>query len=134
MTTILLTALILTTVTYTLAQGQALTNQSRGPVDLSIQALNASAPEGRGIYTIIGEVFNNDTVPFNGVRVSATLYDNDGQFLVERSAYTSPSGIQPGMNASFNINVFGTSITGGVNAISNFTLQVAGDRQVLLFQ
>ncbi|MGH9927025.1 MAG: hypothetical protein ACRD5B_16780, partial [Nitrososphaeraceae archaeon] len=64
MTTILLTALILTTVTYTLAQGQALTNQSRGPVDLSIQALNASAPEGRGIYTIIGEVFNNDTVPF----------------------------------------------------------------------
>ncbi|MGH9912485.1 MAG: hypothetical protein ACRD4W_08590, partial [Nitrososphaeraceae archaeon] len=86
LTTILLTALIFTTVTYMLAEGQSLTNQSRGSVDLSIQAVNASAPEGRGIYTIIGEVFNNDTVPFNGVRVSATLYDNDGQFLVERSA------------------------------------------------
>jgi hypothetical protein len=77
---------------------------------------------------------NNDTVPFNGVRVSVTLYDNEGQSLVERSAYTSPSGIQPRMNASFNINIFGTSINDGMDTISNFTLRVTGDRQAQLFQ
>ncbi|MGC1135102.1 MAG: hypothetical protein WA941_19895 [Nitrososphaeraceae archaeon] len=77
---------------------------------------------------------NNDTVPFNGVRVLATLYDNEGQSLIERSAYTSPSGIQPGSNASFIINIFGTSINDGIDAISNFTLQVTGDRQAQLFQ
>jgi hypothetical protein len=82
----------------------------------------------------MGKVFNNDTVPFNGVRVSATLYDNDDQILVERSAYSSPSGVQPGMNATFEINVFGTVIEGGINAIANFTMQVTGDRQELLFQ
>lgn len=112
--TILLAAVILTTVTNTLAQGQSLTKQSQVEmIALSIQGVNASVPEDRGIYTIVGNVFNNDTVPFNGVRVSATLYDNGGQSLIDRSAYTSPSGIQPGMIASFNINIFATSIMGG---------------------
>jgi hypothetical protein len=131
----LLATLILMPVTHSLAQDQSLTNQTpvRG-IDLIILDVNASALEDRNIYTVIGKVLNNDTVPFNGVRVSATLYDNDGQSLVERSAHTSPSGIQPGTNASFNINIFGTSINDGIDAISNSTLQVTGDRQAQLFQ
>jgi hypothetical protein len=38
------------------------------------------------------------------------------------------------MNATFEINVFGIVIEGGINAIANFTMQVTGDRQELLFQ
>jgi hypothetical protein len=122
-------------VTHSLAQDQSLTNRtSGGLIDLIILDVNASVPEDRNIYTVIGKVLNNDTVPFNGVRVSVTLYDNEGQSLVERSAYTSPSGIQPGTNASFNINIFGTSINDGMDTISNFTLRVTGDRQAQLFQ
>jgi hypothetical protein len=131
----LLTASILTPIMYALAQDQFLTNQTpTGSADLIVLDVNASASEGRNIYTINGKVLNNGTVPFNGVDVSAVLYDNEGQSLVERSAYTSPSGIQPGTNASFNINIFGTSINDGIDAISNFTLQVTGDRQAQLFQ
>ena len=131
----LLTASILTPVMYSLAQDQLLTNQTHtGLIDLIVLDVNASASEGRNIYTINGKVLNNDTVPFNGVRVSAILYDDESQSLVERSTYTSPSGIQPGTNASFNINIFGTSINDGIDAISNFTLEVTGDRQARLFQ
>ena len=131
----LLASSTLTPVTYSLAQDQSLTNRtSEGLIDLIILDVNASVPEDRNIYTVIGKVLNNDTVPFNGVRVLATLYDNEGQSLIERSAYTSPSGIQPGSNASFIINIFGTSINDGIDAISNFTLQVTGDRQAQLFQ
>jgi ABC-type transport system involved in multi-copper enzyme maturation permease subunit len=116
-----------------LAQAQSVTNMPDS-MGLRIWDVNSSTTDGRNIYTILGKVFNNDTVPFNGVRVSATLYDNNGQILVERSAYSSPSGVQPGMNATFEINVFGTVIEGGINAITNFTTQVTGDRQELLFQ
>lgn len=116
-----------------LAQAQSVTNMSNS-MGLRIWDVNSSTTDDRNIYTIMGKVFNNDTVPFNGVRVSATLYDNDDQILVERSAYSSPSGVQPGMNATFEINVFGTVIEGGINAIANFTMQVTGDRQELLFQ
>ena len=116
-----------------LAQAQSVTNMPDS-MGLIIWDVNSSTTDGRNIYTIIGKVFNNDTVPFNGVRVYATLYDNNGQILVERSAYSSSSGVQPGMNATFEINVFGTVIEGGINAITNFTMQVTGDRQELLFQ
>lgn len=116
-----------------LAQAQSVTNMSNS-MGLRIWDVNSSTTDDRNIYTIMGKVFNNDTVPFNGVRVSTTLYDNDDQILVERSAYSSPSGVQPGMNATFEINVFGTVIEGGINAIANFTMQVTGDRQELLFQ
>jgi hypothetical protein len=116
-----------------LAQAQSVTNMSDS-MGLRIWDVNSSTTDDRNIYAIMGKVFNNDTVPFNGVRVSATLYDNDDQILVERSAYSSPSGVQPGMNATFEINVFGTVIEGGINAIANFTMQVTGDRQELLFQ
>ena len=116
-----------------LAQAQSVTNMSDS-MGLRIWDVNSSTTDDRNIYTIMGKVFNNDTVPFNGVRVSTTLYDNDDQILVERSGYSSPSGVQPGMNATFEINVFGTVIEGGINAIANFTMQVTGDRQELLFQ
>jgi hypothetical protein len=131
----------------TLAQAQPSINQPgpHGMMDLIIQGVNATAPPGRerdiytitgerDTYTITGEVFNNDTVTFSSVRVSATLYDNSSKIIGEGSAHTSPSGIQPGLTAPFEINIFDTSITGGINAISNFTLQVSGNRQERLFQ
>jgi hypothetical protein len=133
MAIIVLASSILATSMYALAQGQSLTDVPN-LMGLDIRDVNSSTAEGRNIYTITGKVFNNDTLPFNGVRVSATLYDDEGQSLVERSAYTSPSGIQPGTNASFNINIFGTSIIDGIDAIGNFTLRVTGDRQAQLFQ
>jgi hypothetical protein len=128
---------ILTPVTYSLAQDQSLINQpaiQQEPVDLSILDVNASALEDIDTYTIIGKVLNNGTVPYHDVSVSATLYNNEGESLVERSAHTSPSGIQPGTNASFSINIFGISINGGIDVISNFTLKVTGDRQEPLFR
>lgn len=112
---------------------------------LLLQGVNATAPAGReediytipsggDIYRITGEVFNNDTVRFSSVRVSATLNDSNGQTIGEGSAHTSPSGIQPGSEASFEINIFNTSVKGGISAISNFTLQVNGNRQALTFR
>ena len=57
-------------------------NQSRSDIlDLDIQGVSAFVPENRNIYTITGEVFNNNTFPFNSVQVSATLYDNNGQVV-----------------------------------------------------
>lgn len=110
-------------------------NQSRSDVlDLDIQGVSAFVPENRNIYTITGEVFNNNTFPFNSVQVSATLYDDIGQVVGVGSGFTSPSGIQSGLKAPFKIDIFGTEIMGGIEAINNFTLQVAGDLQVQLFQ
>jgi hypothetical protein len=110
-------------------------NQSRADMlDLDIQGMSAFVPEGRNIYTITGEVSNENIFPFNSVQVSATLYDNNGQVVGVGSGFTSPSGIQPGLKAPFKIDIFGTEIMGGVGAVNNFTLQVAGDLQVQLFQ
>jgi hypothetical protein len=87
-------------------------NQSRADMlDLDIQGMSAFVPEGRNIYTITGEVSNENIFPFNSVQVSATLYDNNGQVV----------GV-------------GSGFMGGVGAVNNFTLQVAGDLQVQLFQ
>lgn len=112
---------------------------------LIVQGVNATSPSGRerDIYTITGggdtyritgEVLNNDTVRFGGVRVSAILFDNNSQFIGQGSAHTTPSGIQPGSTATFEINFFETSVMGGISAIGNFTLQVSGNRQALSFQ
>jgi hypothetical protein len=110
-------------------------NQSGSDMlDLDIRGVSGFVPDDRNIYTITGEVFNNNTFPFNSVQVSATLYDNTGQVVGVGSGFTSPSGIQSGLKAPFKIDIFGTEIMGGVEAINNFTLQVAGDLQVQLFQ
>jgi hypothetical protein len=110
-------------------------NQSNSDIlNLDIRGVSAFVPEDRNIYTITGEVFNNNTFPFNSVQVSATLYDNNGQVVGVGSGFTSPSGIQSGLKAPFKIDIFGTEIMGGIEAINNFTLQVAGDLQVQLFQ
>ncbi|MGH9979907.1 MAG: FxLYD domain-containing protein [Nitrososphaeraceae archaeon] len=112
---------------------------------LLLQGVNANAPAGReediysipiegDIYRITGKVFNNDTVRFSSVRVSATLLDGNNRTIGEGSAHTSPSGIQPGAMASFEINFFNTSVEGGIDAISNFTLYVDGNRQALTFR
>jgi hypothetical protein len=109
------------------------------------QGVNATAPAGReediysiptegDIYRITGEVLNNNTVRFSSVRVSVVLLDSNGQTIGEGSAHTSPSGIQPGAMASFEINIFNTSVKGGISAISNFTLHVNGNRQALTFR
>jgi hypothetical protein len=112
---------------------------------LLLQGVNATAPAGReediysiptegDIYRITGEVLNNNTVRFSSVRVSVVLLDSNGQTIGEGSAHTSPSGIQPGAMASFEINIFNTSVKGGISAISNFTLHVNGNRQALTFR
>ena len=129
---IVLALLISTIILNTQAFAQ---NQSRaGMLDLDIQGVSAFVPEDRNIYTITGEVYNNNTFPFNSVQVSTTLYDSNGQVIGVGSGYTSPSGIQPGLKAPFKVDIFGTEIMGGIEAINNFTLQVTGDLQVQLFQ
>jgi hypothetical protein len=50
------------------------------------------------------------------------------------SDFTSPSGIQSGIKAPFKVDIFGTEIMGGIDAVNNYTLQVTGDLQVQLFQ
>jgi hypothetical protein len=116
--------------------------QSNG---LVLQGVNATSPAGReediysiptagDIYRITGEVFNNDTVRFSSVRVSAVLLDSNSQAIGDGSTHTSPSGIQPGSIASFEINIFNTSVEGGISAINNFTLHVTGNRQALTFR
>jgi hypothetical protein len=122
---------IIITNTETFAQNQT---SGAGVIDLTVQGVSAFVPEGREIYTITGEVFNNNTFPFNGVQVSTTLYDNNSQVVGVGSGYTSPSGIQPGLKAPFKIDIFGGEIRGGIDAINNYTLQVAGDLQVQVFQ
>ena len=124
----------------TMEESQAL--QTDG---LLLQGVNATAPAGReediysipiegDVYRITGEVFNNDTVRFSSVRVSAILLDGNNRTIGEGSAHTSPSVIQPGAMASFEINFFNTSVEGGIDTINNFTLQVDGNRQALTFR
>jgi len=135
-TLIVLTGIISIIITNTeaFAQNQTPLNQSGAEmIDLNVQGVSAFVPEGRDIYTIT-EVFNNNTFPFNSVQVSTTLYDNNSQVVGVGSGYTSPSGIQPGLKAPFKIDIFGGEIMGGIDAINNYTLQVAGDLQVQLFQ
>jgi len=62
-----ITSIIITN-TEAFAQNQTPLNQSgAGMIDLNVQGVSAFVPEGRDIYTITGEVFNNNTFPFNSV-------------------------------------------------------------------
>lgn len=119
--------------------------QEEMPAGLLLQEVNATVPAGReediysipiegDIYRITGKVLNNDTVRFSSVRVFAMLVGVNGQIVGEGSAHTTPSGIQPGALASFEINIFKTSVEGGIDAIRNFTLKVDGNRQALTFR
>src|ERR671919_3203616 len=112
---------------------------------LILQDVNATSPAANeediysipiegDMYRITGQVLNNDTVRFSGVRVSAVLLDSNGQPIGEGSAHTTPSGIQPSLTAPFEINFFNTSVKGGIDAIDNFTLRVDGNRQALTFR
>ena len=131
----IISIIIINTEAFAQNQNQTPLNQSgAGMIDLNVQGVSAFVPEGRDIYTITGEVFNNNTFPFNSVQVSTTLYDNNSQVVGVGSGYTSPSGIQPGLKAPFKIDIFGGEIRGGIDTIYNYTLQVAGDLQVQLFQ
>jgi hypothetical protein len=130
----------------TFAQVQSVEESQALQTDgLLLQGVNATAPAGReediysipiegDVYRITGEVFNNDTVRFSSVRVSAMLLDGNNRTIGEGSAHTSPSGIQPGATASFEINFFNTSVKGGIDAVNNFTLHVDGNRQALTFR
>jgi hypothetical protein len=130
----------------TFAQVQSMEESQALQTDgLLLQGVNANAPAGReediysipiegDVYRITGEVFNNDTVRFSSVRVSAMLLDGNNRTIGEGSAHTSPSGIQPGAMASFEINFFNTSVKGGIDAVNNFTLHVDGNRQALTFR
>jgi hypothetical protein len=130
----------------TFAQVQSMEESQALQTDgLILQGVNANAPAGReediysipiegDVYRITGEVFNNDTVRFSSVRVSAMLLDGNNRTIGEGSAHTSPSGIQPGAMASFEINFFNTSVKGGIDAVNNFTLHVDGNRQALTFR
>jgi hypothetical protein len=130
----------------TLAQVQSVGIQdSPNSSGLILQDVNATSPAGRerdiysiptegDMYRITGQVLNNDTVRFSGVRVSAVLLDSNGQPIGEGSAHTTPSGIQPSLIAPFEINFFNTSVKGGIDAIGNFTLRVDGNRQALTFR
>jgi hypothetical protein len=130
----------------TFAQVQSMEESQALQTDgLLLQGVNATAPAGReediysipiggDVYRITGEVFNNDTVRFSSVRVSAILLDGNNRTIGEGSAHTSPSGIQPGAMASFEINFFNTSVKGGIDAVNNFTLHVDGNRQALTFR
>ena len=130
----------------TFAQVQSMEESQALQTDgLLLQGVNATAPAGReediysipiegDVYRITGEVFNNDTVRFSSVRVSAMLLDGNNRTIGEGSAHTSPSGIQPGAMASFEINFFNTSVKGGIDAVNNFTLHVDGNRQALTFR
>jgi hypothetical protein len=130
----------------TLAQFQSVGIQdSPNSSGLILQDVNATSPAGRerdiysiptegDMYRITGQVLNNDTVRFSGVRVSAVLLDSNGQPIGEGSAHTTPSGIQPSLTAPFEINFFNTSVKGGIDAIGNFTLRVDGNRQALTFR
>jgi hypothetical protein len=112
---------------------------------LLLQGVNATIPTGReediysipiegDIYRIAGNVLNNDTVRFSSVRVFAILLGSNDQIIGEGSAHTTPSGIQPGAMAPFEINIFKTSVEGGIDSIRNFTLKVDGNRQGLTFR
>jgi hypothetical protein len=130
----------------TFAQVQSLDGPDALQSDgLLLHGVNATSPPGReediysiptegDIYRITGEVLNNDSVRFSSVRVYAVLLDTNGKTIGEGSAHTTPSGIQPGEMASFEINVFNTSVKGGIGAINNFTLHVDGNRQALAFR
>lgn len=130
----------------TLAQVQSVGIQdSPNSSGLILHDVNATSPDGRerdiysiptegDMYRITGQVLNNDTVRFSGVRVSAVLLDSNGQPIGEGSAHTTPSGIQPSLTAPFEINFFNTSVKGGIDAIGNFTLRVDGNRQALTFR
>jgi hypothetical protein len=130
----------------TFAQVQSVEESQALQTDgLLLQGVNATTPAGReddiysipiegDVYRITGEVFNNDTVRFSSVRVSAMLLDGNNRTIGEGSAHTSPSGIQPGATASFEINFFNTSVKGGIDAVNNFTLHVDGNRQALTFR
>jgi hypothetical protein len=131
---------------YSFAQVQSRDRQDASKTSgLILQAVNATFPASReediysiptegDVYRITGQVLNNDTVRFSGVRVSAVLFDTTGQPIGEGSAHTSPSGIQSGATAPFEINFFNTSVEGGIRAISNYTLHVDGNPQSLTFR
>jgi hypothetical protein len=68
------------------------------------------------------------------MNLNLNAYDDGSQVVGVGSGFTSPSGIQSGLKAPFKIDIFGTEIMGGIEAVNNSTLQVAGDLQVQLFQ
>jgi plastocyanin len=56
-----------------------------------------------GTLHIVGEVINESYEPMNSVQVTATYYDTNNGVVGTSFDYTSPSNLQPGQRAPFDI-------------------------------
>ncbi len=79
-----------------------------------------------GWLCIVGEVRNDWTKPLRFVRVTATLYDKQGDVVGADSTYTDPSTISPNSKAPFKITVIDTEV---VKRVDHYGLTIAGARE-----
>ena len=73
-----------------------------------------------GSLHIVGEVINESYEPMNSVQVTATYYDANNGVVGTSSDYTSPSSLQPGQRAPFDITA--SERTMPTYLISSYTL------------
>jgi plastocyanin len=73
-----------------------------------------------GTLHIVGEVINESYEPMNSVQVTATFYDTSNGVIGTSFDYTSPSSLQPGQRAPFDITA--SERTMPTYLISSYTL------------
>jgi hypothetical protein len=83
---------------------------------------HSSYVDSTGNLHIVGEVTNESYLPVRFVEVIATLYDSRNSVIGTDFAFTSPSTIQPGQRAPFDITVTEGSIP--ISLLAYYTLSV----------
>lgn len=71
-----------------------------------IMLSNSSYVDSSGWMHIIGEIENNGTETATFVQIVASLYDSEGNIVLDGYAYTDPSDVSSGEKAPFEITIY----------------------------
>jgi hypothetical protein len=75
-----------------------------------------------GTFHIVGEIINESFEPVRFVKIIATFYDSNNSVIGTDFTYTSPSTLQPGQKAPFDMIVIEGSMP--LHLVSYYTLSV----------
>jgi hypothetical protein len=109
----------------TVSNGAFAQQQKKGLVIVSDNGFNDNNPS-LPQYRIVGEIQNNGSQIAKFVVVSATLYDSSNKVIGTESTFTTPSHIDPGQKAPFEITVGTDKVMGGdLSIIDHYAIQAS---------
>jgi len=101
---------------------------SEGPYELLITSQNAYYTDSGSTYNVAGTITNQLGESHTFIKAFVTVYNSGSEAIGRGWTYTSPSGLDPGENATFHVRIYDWGdCPGGDHDIAGYQLKVIDD-------